>query len=74
MAPLAHYFFWAPVFLFGLISILTYAIPQLYLALFCRKERNLKKDYGAEWALVTGELSSPVGRPLLFPKRVNLKN
>jgi hypothetical protein len=53
---LAYYLFYAPCFIFGLFAISTYFITPLYLAVFCRRERDLKKDYGAEWGLVTGSL------------------
>lgn len=45
----------APVFFFGLFALLTYAVPALLLKLAYRKERDLKRAYGAEWALVTGD-------------------
>ena len=48
----------------GLVAFIfgAYAIPHLYVAWF-HKTRNLKKAYGAEWALVTGASSgAPRGR------------
>ncbi|KAI9022081.1 hypothetical protein DFJ74DRAFT_606802 [Hyaloraphidium curvatum] len=52
--------FYGPLFLFGLISLISYMISAAYYWLFCRTERDLKKAYNAEWALVTGG-SSGIG-------------
>jgi len=45
------------------VSVLTYLVPYL-IAAFVWKEQDLKKKYGAKWALVTGA-SSGIGRALV---------
>ena len=46
-----------------LVYVVTYLLPQIYMCL--RPVPNLKKRYGAEWALVTGG-GSGIGRALAF--------
>lgn len=46
----------------GIVSFLSYWIPQLYIRI--RSAQDLKKKYGGEWALVTGG-SSGIGRAMV---------
>lgn len=48
--------------LIGMVSILTYIIPIVLLNLL--GDINLKKKYGAEWAIVTGA-SSGIGKAIV---------
>lgn len=59
-APLWFVFSWV-AFIFGGVSIVTYAIISLYQALL--PSQNLKEKYKAEWALVTGA-SSGIGKAI----------
>jgi short-subunit dehydrogenase len=54
---------WNTMGVIGLLSTMTYFLPSTYHKLFHRVQ-NLKKKYGAEWALVSGG-SSGIGKAIV---------
>lgn len=61
MIDFGAYFFWT-FFGIGFLAVASYIIPVIYQCFFL-VEQDLKKKYGAEWALVTGG-SSGIGKAI----------